>query len=197
MEVIFMQIFGALSFLIGTLVIGKHIRQNPTKQNAERLSRISHTLFWCGLVLPEFVGIFYPGLSSFDSLLGISSFSSFWVQVVGVVMILVGTYYLAVSNIALKLKGSGFAAFKLTKQVVLAQIYSHTRNPMSLGTYLFYVGVAMVVGSSYLLFGALLLIIPVHIFNLLYFEEYELAARHGKSYEQYKENTPFMIPKFV
>ena len=65
---------------------------------------------------------------------------------------------------------------------------------MSLGTYLAYIGISLIAGSSYLLLGALVIVIPVHAFNLRYFEEKELLARYGTSYAEYMERVPFIFP---
>ena len=35
----------------------------------------------------------------------------------------------------------------------------------------------------------------MHIFNLLYFEEYELALRLGPYYSEYKRTVPLLIPR--
>lgn len=196
MEIILFQAIGAAGFLAGTIFIGAQIRSNTTKEAAQKMSRISHVLFWAGLVLPEFAGIFYPGLTQFDALLGIPSLPFHGVlEVVGWLALAAGIYYLAASNFALKSLGAGFAAFKLTRHVVIKSVYEQVRNPMSLGTYLSYFGISLISGSTYLLLGTLFVIVPVHVFNLLYFEEGELRVRYGASYEKYKERVPFICPR--
>jgi len=67
---------------------------------------------------------------------------------------------------------------------------------MSLGGYLIAVGIGLLIGSTYLTVGALLLFIPAHVFYLKYFEEYELELRLGQSYIEYKQRVPFLIPGF-
>jgi protein-S-isoprenylcysteine O-methyltransferase Ste14 len=37
--------------------------------------------------------------------------------------------------------------------------------------------------------------IPVHVFYLKYFEEYELELRLGQEYLEYKRRVPFLLPK--
>jgi protein-S-isoprenylcysteine O-methyltransferase Ste14 len=39
-----------------------------------------------------------------------------------------------------------------------------------------------------------LLVIPVHIFYLKYFEEYELELRWGESYAAYRREVSFLMP---
>lgn len=192
---IFLQAVGALVFFVGTLFIGRRLRRCPTRTSAERLSRVSHALFWGGLVAPELAGIVYPGLTAFDGLLGLPSLPyPAAMTMVGWPMLLIGGYYLAMSNLALKARGSGFAAFKLTRRIVAQSVYERVRNPMSLGFYLAYLGIGLISGSGYLLLGAMAVIIPVHAFNLCYFEECELLVRHGASYAEYRRRVPFILP---
>jgi len=91
--------------------------------------------------------------------------------------------------------GSGANAFRLTKHIVEADIYKYTRNPMSLGYYLFLLSVGFMSGSTLLTLGVLLGLIPAHVFFLKFFEELELELRFGESYLEYKKSTPFLIPK--
>ena len=196
MVMIHAQLVGALSFLIVTVIIGFAIRRTPTREAAHRLSRVSHAFFWGGMVAPELLGALWPGLTRFDALLGLPPLPGNWVRwLVGVPLLLVGALFTSASMGALRRLGSGLMAFKLTKRVVDEQVYQRVRNPMSLGVYLQFVGVSLLVGSSYLLLATILVYIPVHAFNLLYFEELELSARHGPSYDEYRQKVPFLIPR--
>jgi len=84
----------------------------------------------------------------------------------------------------------------LTKRIVAEDIYKRTRNPMSLGYYLFSLAIGFVSGSTLITLGVLLGVIPAHIFFLKYFEELELELRFGESYLEYKKNVPFLFPNF-
>lgn len=80
-----------------------------------------------------------------------------------------------------------------TQKLVVKEPYTYCRNPMTLGTTLFYLGVAIWLGS----FSAigLGLVYPVGI--LIYIkliEEKELEERFGSEYLEYKRRTPFFIP---
>jgi protein-S-isoprenylcysteine O-methyltransferase Ste14 len=77
---------------------------------------------------------------------------------------------------------------------VEADIYKYTRNPMSLGYYLFALAVGFISGSTLLTLYALLGLIPAHLFFLRFFEELELELRLGESYKAYKQKTSFLIP---
>ena len=66
---------------------------------------------------------------------------------------------------------------------------------MSLGFYMACVGVGLAAGSTSVTVGALTIIVPVHLFNLRYFEERELVLRFGQPYLAYRMRTPFLIPR--
>ena len=80
-----------------------------------------------------------------------------------------------------------------TQKLIVVKPYTYCRNPMTLGTAIFYLGVATWLGSISA-FG-LGLIYPAGI--LLYIkliEERELEERFGSEYLEYKKRTPFLIP---
>jgi protein-S-isoprenylcysteine O-methyltransferase Ste14 len=82
-----------------------------------------------------------------------------------------------------------------TQKLVVKRPYTYCRNPMTLGTTAFYLGVAIWTGSLSAL--CLSLIYPVVI--LIYIkliEEKELEERFSPEYTEYKQRTPFLIPRF-
>lgn len=197
MEVIIIQAIAATIFLAGTIGLGAMIRRVPEKSAAERASRISHLLYWSCLVLPGLAGLFYPGLLHYDELLGVPSLP--WrpaMLVAGLLSLAAGLGFLIGSNHLLIKLGRGTAAFLLTKQMVSERLYQWTRNPMSLGYYLACVGAGLIAGSTAVTLGALLVIIPLHMINLRYFEEKELELRYGQPYIDYKRHVPFLLPRF-
>jgi protein-S-isoprenylcysteine O-methyltransferase Ste14 len=117
--------------------------------------------------------------------------------ILGIVAVSIGLYLGVASTRALKILGSGANAFVLTKRVVESNIYTITRNPMSLGYYLVCVGVGLMVGSTFVTVGTLVATIPTHLFFLKYFEELELELRFGQAYLEYKRKVPFLIPRFT
>jgi protein-S-isoprenylcysteine O-methyltransferase Ste14 len=189
---------GLFAFVVGTTILGLWLRKHPSKVNAENSSRIMHFLFFAGLITPGILGLFYPGLTHFDELLGLNPlpWQPFFFTL-GILLALTGLYFLAASNKLLRTWGNGANAFRLTKQVVLEDWYQRTRNPMSLGFYLLCVSTGFIAGSTFIALGALLGVIPAHLFFLKYFEELELELRFGASYLQYKRNVPFLIPSFT
>ncbi len=81
-----------------------------------------------------------------------------------------------------------------TQKLVVKEPYTYCRNPMTLGTALYYLGVAIWLGSISAI--GLGLIYPVGI--LIYIkqiEEKELEERFGSEYLEYKRRTPFLIPR--
>lgn len=196
MIVIVLQVLGTTAFAVGTLVLGAYLRRHRTKEAAEKTSRVSHGLYWVGLVLPGFIGIFYPGLTHFDEIVGVPSLPARPIALgLGVVVLLLGLGLNLASQMALRRLGEGTNAFWLTQRLVAGNLYARTRNPMSLGYYLQCVGLGLIAGSTYITLGSLLGVVPVHIFNLPYFEELELSLRLGPSYQEYKRSVPFLLPK--
>ncbi len=197
MIVLYLGIFGLLAFTFGVGVLGLRLRNHPSKENAEKSSRGMHFLFFAGLVTPGLIGIFYPGPTHFDELVGLTSLPlKPLFLVVGIILAIPGLYFIVISNKLLRALGSGTNAFVLTKKVVGQDIYKYTRNPMSLGYYLFSLSIGFVSGSTLLTLAILLGLIPAHIFFLKYFEELELELRFGESYKEYKRTTPFLFPRF-
>jgi len=197
MFTIILQLLGWLTFIVATVILGAWLRKNPSKTGAERTSWILHTLFWAGVAPPVGFGFFHPGLTHFDDILGLPPLPEDSIlQLLGMTVLLIGAGFILASNIALWILGSGANAFLLTKRLVAGGIYQWTRNPMSLGFYMIAIGTGLMVGSTYLTAGALLLFIPAHVFYLKYFEEYELELRVGEAYLEYKQKVPFLIPGF-
>ena len=84
--------------------------------------------------------------------------------------------------------------FMPTQELLVSGPFRYCRNPMTLGTIVFYLGIAIAAGT---LCGALiaLLIGAGLITYLKRFEERELEERFGEAYVRYKSEVPFMIPK--
>lgn len=194
----YLILIGMLLFAIGVSVLGIWLRRHPSKDNAEKSSRVMHFLFFAGLGAPIFTGIFYPGLTHFDELVGLNPLPwRIFFLALGIILAIPGLYLLAITNKLLRALGSGANAFRLTKRIVAENVYKRTRNPMSLGFYLWMLAVGLGSGSTFLTLAVLLGIIPAHIFFLKFFEELELELRFGTSYLEYKKNVPFLIPKFM
>jgi protein-S-isoprenylcysteine O-methyltransferase Ste14 len=198
MFTLYLILIGLLFFAVGVGVLGRWLRRHPSKDNAERSSRVMHFLFFAGMGVPLITGVFYPGLTYFDELAGLNPlpWRTFFL-ILGVILAIPGLYFLAITNKLLRALGSGANAFRLTKRIVAEDVYKHTRNPMSLGFYLWTLAVGLASGSTFITLTVLLGFIPAHIFFLKFFEELELELRFGESYLEYKKEVPFLIPKFT
>jgi protein-S-isoprenylcysteine O-methyltransferase Ste14 len=196
MFVLYLGVVGFLIFTLGVGVLGLWLRRNPSRPNAERSSRVMHSLFFAGLVAPAVIVLFYPGLSQLDEMVGLNPLP--WQTlflILGILCAFTGLYLMGTSNKLLRSKGNGANAFRLTDRVVETEIYQRIRNPMSLGYYLWALGLGFISDSMLVTLVVLLGFIPAHIFFLKFFEELELELRFGEAYKQYKQKVPFLIPK--
>lgn len=196
MFTLYLALAGLLIFTLGVWIVGLWLRNYPSKLNAENSSRIVHFLFFAWLGAPFLTSIFYPGFTHLDELVGLNPLPLkplFFI--IGIILAIPGIYFLGMSYKVVRTVGDGSNAFHLTERIVVQDVYKHTRNPMSLGYYLFSLSTGFVSGSTLLTAYILLGIIPTHIFFLKYFEELELALRFGKSYNEYKLKVPFLFPR--
>ena len=92
--------------------------------------------------------------------------------------------------------GKGTPAPKVTTQRLVTQgPYAYTRNPMTLGALLMYLGIGVWMGS-----GVVILLTMIVFSTLLVYiykhETLELTERFGQVYTEYKKKTPFLWPRF-
>lgn len=196
MGAIVFQVIGVFVFVLTTFVCGKLIRKNSKLEFAQKPIRIVHFCYWFFAVLPVWIELVYPGFTRLDAVLGLGSLPGKTpVLVVGGILFLIGMYYSLASSKLLAKIGKGAMAFKFSKLVVDSGVYDQVRNPMALGYYLMLLGASLMAHSTYLIFFNLLTVIPSHIFYIKYFEEFEVELRLGETYIEYKQKTPFLIPK--
>ena len=82
-----------------------------------------------------------------------------------------------------------------TQKLIIQPPFSYCRNPMALGTFGMYLGMAALFHSL----GAGLLVLLFASGLLIYIklgEEKEMENRFGQEYLDYKHHTPFLIPRF-
>jgi protein-S-isoprenylcysteine O-methyltransferase Ste14 len=82
-----------------------------------------------------------------------------------------------------------------TQQLIIQKPYNYCRNPMALGAIGVYLGVAILTGSI----SAVVIVLTFAILLLVYIkflEEKEMELRFGEAYRKYREQTPFIIPRF-
>jgi protein-S-isoprenylcysteine O-methyltransferase Ste14 len=196
MTVVAIVLAGIIAFVTAAVALGAWLRRHPTRENAEWASRILHFLFFALLNLLPLAVFVSPGIFVLDEVAGLPPLRPRvpW-ALAGAVLAVPALYLLAVTNRALRALGSGANAFRLTRQVVNADVYGRTRNPMSLGFYLWITAVGLLFGSTTFTAIAVLAIVPAHLVFLRWFEEVELPLRLGPSYEIYRRRTPFLIPR--
>ncbi len=81
-----------------------------------------------------------------------------------------------------------------TQKLIIQKPYNYCRNPMALGTIVLYLGVAVLKGSI----SAVVLVLIGSILLLTYIkllEEKEMELRFGEDYQEYRQETPFIIPR--
>jgi hypothetical protein len=128
MLTIYFILLGLVVFAVGVGVLGIWLRRHPSKENAEKTSRIMHFLFFAFMVAPLLIGIFSPGLTHFDEHLGLDPLP--WrttFLVLGIILAIPGLYFLGITNKLLRALGSGANAFRLTKQIVAGILFIHPR----------------------------------------------------------------------
>lgn len=148
-------------------------------------------IFW--VVIPFFIIV--PS-AYIDQWLNLSKFYYGLINpVIGLLFIVVGWLF---ANWTVKVQlslGKGTPIpLMATQKLVIKGPYNYCRNPMTLGTTLFYFGVAIWLGS----FSAVLLGLVYPVGILIYIkliEEKELEERFGYEYLEYKKRTPFLIPR--
>jgi protein-S-isoprenylcysteine O-methyltransferase Ste14 len=82
-----------------------------------------------------------------------------------------------------------------TKKLLTDKPYSFCRNPMALGTLVFYFSIAIYT-ASFVPVLAVFLFALVLIAYIKLVEEKEMSLRFGDEYARYKQSTPFIIPRF-
>ena len=81
-----------------------------------------------------------------------------------------------------------------TQELLTEGPFRYCRNPMTLGTILAYLGMAIAARTT----AGTLMVLSLAASLLLYLkrlEEGELAERFGEAYLAYKRETPFIIPR--
>lgn len=91
--------------------------------------------------------------------------------------------------------GKGTPAPKVATQKLVTQgPYAYTRNPMTLGALIMYLGIGAWMGSGVVIF--LTLLVFSGLLTFIYFHETrELSMRFGEEYLEYKKRTPFLLPR--
>ena len=81
-----------------------------------------------------------------------------------------------------------------TQKLVVVGPYKYCRNPMILGAILYYSGISFYQHSFSTLFFTVLFFLSFVLYVKV-IEEKEVIMRFGDEYLNYKDSTPFIIPK--
>lgn len=125
------------------------------------------------------------------------SFSlGWWNKVAGVLMVLGGIFLVGWSIHIQYALGKGTPSPKAaTQKLITTGPYAYTRNPMTLGAFFLYFGIAVWMGSGVV--SLLVLFIITALLTFIYqHETREMAERFGTDYLDYRKQTPFLIPRF-
>ncbi len=160
---------------------------------AQRLMAIifGGIFFW--LIIPFFIVV---GSASIDPWLSLPRFFHRWINaIMGLIFMVAGWLF---ANWTVKVQfslGRGTPIpLMATQKLVVKRPYTYCRNPMTLGTTAFYLGIAMWTGSLSAFILALIYPVGILIYIKL-IEEKELEQRFGIEYLEYKRRTPFLIPR--
>ncbi len=145
------------------------------------------------LILPALLITAGRGL---DHILGIADLLEGWAwRAVGAVAGALGWLFAAWSLYVQLVQGRGTPVpIEPPRRLITTGPYARCRNPLALGTLVFYVGLAVAFGSPSAALLALGLLSPVLALIKL-IEERELEARFGEDYRGYRERTPFLLPR--
>ncbi len=118
--------------------------------------------------------------------------------IVSIVFIVLGLIVLLWSVVSQWSVGRGTPApIAPTQILIVAGPFKLCRNPIQLGSMLYYLGVGTFFDS---LCTGLICFFITFVFGSLYHkfvEEKELLLRFGDDYRKYREETPFLIPKIL
>ena len=82
-----------------------------------------------------------------------------------------------------------------TERLVTEGLYAYTRNPMVLGYSLLPFGMGLMFQSLGMTLSMSPIVLFVNVAIIKLWEEPNLKIRFGKKYEEYRERTPFLIPR--
>ena len=116
--------------------------------------------------------------------------------IIGCVFILTGILFALWSIYIQFTIGRGTPApVMATQELITQRPYNYCRNPMALGTIVLYLGVGALIGSISAV-GLVLIWTILLLVYIKYLEEKEMVLRFGEAYEEYRKQTPFILPRF-
>ena len=146
--------------------------------------------------------VFFPALMYAVAVNFVVPVDSLIVSTVGAIFVLIGAVFMVWSNIDMVKIGRGcptdgfnIALGERTKKLIVQGPYKYTRNPMLFGTFVFYVGLALLF-NSYSALIVPIVFISYMVWHVKKFEEPRLYNDFKDEYIEYKKRTPLLFPKF-
>lgn len=146
--------------------------------------------------------VFFPALMYAVAVNFVVPVDSLIVSTVGAIFVLIGAVFMVWSNIDMVKIGRGcptdgfnIALGERTKKLIVQGPYKYTRNPMLFGTFVFYVGLALLF-NSYSALIVPIVFISYMVWHVKKFEEPRLYNNFKDEYVEYKKRTPLLFPKF-
>ena len=146
--------------------------------------------------------VFFPALMYAVAVNFVVPVDSLIVSTVGAIFVLIGAVFMVWSNIDMVKIGRGcptdgfnIALGERTKKLIVQGPYKYTRNPMLFGTFVFYVGLALLFNSYSALIVPIVFILYM-VWHVKKFEEPRLYNDFKDEYVEYKKRTPLLFPKF-
>jgi protein-S-isoprenylcysteine O-methyltransferase Ste14 len=117
-----------------------------------------------------------------------------WAQDSGVVLTYLGVALAIWARYSIGQYWSGRVTLKVDHQLIQSGLYGYMRHPIYTGLLLASTGTALVVGRWRCVAGLLIAIIELS--RKAAKEEALLASEFGSGYEQYRQRTGFLLPRF-
>jgi protein-S-isoprenylcysteine O-methyltransferase Ste14 len=134
--------------------------------------------------------------TSLDRTLGLPSFQVGWANYLPGGLLVAGGLFFGLWSVLTQLtRGRGTPLPLMPTQELLTKgPFRYCRNPMTLGTLLAYLGIAVAAGTIAGI-GLVASFATLLVLYLKGIEERELAERFGEAYLAYKREVPFIIPR--
>jgi len=181
------EVFPWYVFLIYWAISALRIKQTKvTEELGGRLLHVAVMVLACYLLFSERLGI-GPLSSRFLP-------KEVYIQDLGVVLTYLGVGLAIWARYSIGQNWSGRVTLKVDHQLIQSGLYGYMRHPIYTGLLLASAGTALVVGEWRCVAGLL-----VAIFELsrkAAKEEALLASEFGSNYQQYRQRTGFLLPRF-
>jgi protein-S-isoprenylcysteine O-methyltransferase Ste14 len=119
-----------------------------------------------------------------------------WLFIPGIIFMVAGGSIVISSISFFIIRGHGTPApFDPPIKFVATGPYKFVRNPMYVGAFILLTGYGMLLQSLSVILFAMLLVLPVHLFVILY-EEPVLKKKFGNSYTEFRKKVHRWIPHF-